>query len=302
MNFFNNSEDLTIKAKKSRVLHNVVISFIIAYIMIFLGQVIGGFILGILSGILAGLNIYSDLISLLLNLFSFIFITLIVFRRVKYVEQRPISDLGLTSKNCFKNYLEGFLLGALMMSLITVILYFLGFVTIEENPIQKVGFDAIMSLIIILPGWIIQSAAEEIVARGWLMNIIGAKYTAFIGLIVSSVFFGIIHLGNPNISVLAIVNLILSGFVFGLYVMYKGDLWGACGLHASWNFVQGNIYGFEVSGLDTTIGTLIDLNLKDSYISGGIFGPEAGLVATFVEILVIIMFIILIIRKNKKIA
>ena len=54
-------------------------------------------------------------------------------------------------------------------------------------------------------------------------------------------------------------------------------------MHSAWNFAQGNLFGFEVSGLDVSVGSLIDLNLVGSdFVTGGIFGPEAGIIATFI--------------------
>lgn len=298
----NNNESLFLKTKKSKKLGNIIWTPILAEIMIEFGGFLGWIAAIILfkSFTTLGLNTNDNkLLILFLDLSGFLFISLVVFFRVKFIEKRDISDLGLNKENSIRNYLKGFLLGSVMMCTIAFILYILGHATLETNSIQNVGISAITSILIILPGWIIQSASEEIVARGWLMNILGAKYNGLVGLIVSSIYFGLIHLFNPNINVLAIVNIILSGFTFGLYVIYTGNLWGACGLHAAWNFMQGNIFGFEVSGLDTSVGTLIDLKLKDnSIVSGGVFGPEAGLVATFIEILVIIGFIYLI-RKNK---
>ncbi|GAA0124464.1 CPBP family intramembrane metalloprotease [Clostridium senegalense] len=298
----NNNESLFLKAKKSKKLGNIIWTPILAEIMIEFGGFFGWIAAIILFKFFTTLGLNTNdnkLLILFLDLSGFLFISLVVFFRVKFIEKRDISDLGLNKENSIRNYLKGFLLGSVMMCTIAFILYILGYATLETNSIQNVGISAITSILIILPGWIIQSASEEIVARGWLMNILGAKYNGLVGLIVSSIYFGLIHLFNPNINVLAIVNIILSGFTFGLYVIYTGNLWGACGLHAAWNFMQGNIFGFEVSGLDTSVGTLIDLKLKDnSIVSGGVFGPEAGLVATFIEIIVIIGFIYLI-RKNK---
>ncbi|WP_330405612.1 MULTISPECIES: CPBP family intramembrane glutamic endopeptidase [Romboutsia] len=145
-----------------------------------------------------------------------------------------------------------------------------------------------------LIGWIVQSSAEEIVTRGWLMNVLSAKYNVWVGLIVSSTYFGFMHLLNPNVSYIAVINLVLTGFLFGLYVLKTNNLWGACGIHCSWNFFMGNIFGFEVSGTNTSVGTLFDLNLVGNpSLSGGQFGPEGGICETIVIIVAIIVIIYL---------
>lgn len=225
----------------------------------------------------------KDLLSLLITLFSFVFISLLVFFRVKVIEKRSLSSIGFNKNNWLKKYSLGFLIGLAMMSIIVLILLPFGYITIEKNPIQPVGVSAIASVLVILFGWIIQGATEEIVTRGWLLNVLSTKYNIGVGLLISSTLFGLMHLTNPNVNYIAVINIILVGLFYGLYVIKTNDLWAVCGMHSAWNFAQGNIFGFKVSGLDVSVGSLIDLNLVGSdFVTGGIFGPEAGIIATFI--------------------
>jgi hypothetical protein len=82
-----------------------------------------------------------------------------------------------------------------------------------------VGFKYIPAILTILPGWIVQSSTEEIITRGWLMHIIGAKHNQALGFIISSILFGVLHIFNPGVSLLSILNIVLVGFLFGLYVI-----------------------------------------------------------------------------------
>ncbi len=180
------------------------------------------------------------------------------------------------------------------MSVIVLILLAFGYIAIEKTPIQPVGIYSLSSILVILLGWIIQGSAEEIVTRGWILNVLITKYNIGFGLLISSTLFGVLHLANPNVNYIAIINIILIGVFYGLYVIKTNDLWAVCGMHTAWNFAQGNLFGFEVSGLNVSVGSLIDLNLiGNDFITGGIFGPEAGIVATFVSLvsIVILLFI-----------
>ena len=225
----------------------------------------------------------KDLLSLLITLFSFVFISLLVFFRVKVIEKRSLSSIGFNKNNWLKKYSLGFLIGLAMMSIIVLILLPFGYITVDKNPIQPVGVSAIASVLVILFGWIIQGAIEEIVTRGWLLNVLSTKYNIGVGLLISSTLFGLMHLTNPNVNYIAVINIILVGLFYGLYVIKTNDLWAVCGMHSAWNFAQGNIFGFKVSGLDVSVGSLIDLNLVGSdFVTGGIFGPEAGITATFI--------------------
>ena len=273
-------------SKNKKKLPNFIWAIILSLIFMYGGSLMGSLATVPLFLALRNIPLFfnnKDLLSLLITLFSFAFISLLVFFRVKVIEKRSFSSIGFNKNNWLKKYSLGFLIGLAMMSIIVLILLPFGYITIEKNPIQPVGVSAIASVLVILLGWIIQGATEEIVTRGWLLNVLSTKYNIGVGLLISSTLFGLMHLTNPNVNYIAVINIILVGLFYGLYVIKTNDLWAVCGMHSAWNFAQGNIFGFKVSGLDVSIGSLIDLNLVGSdFVTGGIFGPEAGITATFI--------------------
>ena len=273
-------------SKNKKKLPNFIWAIILSLIFMYGGSLMGSLATVPLFLALRNIPLFSnnkDLLSLLITLFSFAFISLLVFFRVKVIEKRSFSSIGFNKNNWLKKYSLGFLIGLSMMSIIVLILLPFGYITIEKNPIQPVGVSAIASVLVILFGWIIQGATEEIVTRGWLLNVLSTKYNIGVGLLISSTLFGLMHLTNPNVNYIAVINIILVGLFYGLYVIKTNDLWAVCGMHSAWNFAQGNIFGFKVSGLDVSVGSLIDLNLVGSdFVTGGIFGPEAGITATFI--------------------
>ena len=273
-------------SKNKKKLPNFIWAIILSLIFMYGGSLMGSLATVPLFLALRNIPLFfnnKDLLSLLITLFSFAFISLLVFFRVKVIEKRSLSSIGFNKNNWLKKYSLGFLIGLAMMSIIVLILLPFGYITIEKNPIQPVGVSAIASVLVILFGWIIQGATEEIVTRGWLLNILSTKYNIGVGLLISSTLFGLMHLTNPNVNYIAVINIILVGLFYGLYVIKTNDLWAVCGMHSAWNFAQGNIFGFKVSGLDVSVGSLIDLNLVGSdFVTGGIFGPEAGITATFI--------------------
>ncbi len=265
---------------------NFIWAIILSLIFMYGGSLIGGILTIPLYIVLLKLPLFyhnQDLLLLLVNLLTFAAISLLVFFRVKVIEKRSLSSIGFNKNNWLKKYSLGFLIGLAMMSIIVLILLPFGYITVEKNPIQPVGVSAISSVLVVLFGWIIQGATEEIVTRGWLLNVLTTKYNIGVGLLISSTLFGLMHLTNPNVNYIAVINIILVGLFYGLYVIKTNDLWAVCGMHSAWNFAQGNLFGFEVSGIDVSVGTLVDLNLVESdFVAGGIFGPEAGIIATFV--------------------
>ena len=273
-------------SKNKKKLPNFIWAIILSLIFMYGGSLMGSLATVPLFLALRNIPLFfnnKDLLSLLITLFSFAFISLLVFFRVKVIEKRSFSSIGFNKNNWLKKYSLGFLIGLAMMSIIVLILFPFGYITVEKNPIQPVGISAIASVLVILFGWIIQGATEEIVTRGWLLNVLSTKYNIGVGLLISSTLFGLMHLTNPNVNYIAVINIILVGLFYGLYVIKTNDLLAVCGMHSALNFAQGNIFGFKVSGLDVSVGSLIDLNLVGSdFVTGGIFGPEAGITATFI--------------------
>lgn len=293
---FSNQKGLFLEAKKAKYLPNVLVAIILIFLFLIGGEVIGDFVDDFLIR-----PEYRNipLVKILDKLiFEFLFVTLLVFAWVRFIEKRKVSSLGFYKENFILKYVMGFLVGALLFSLVVAILAITGNVKIIQQSSMPVGLAALSSILIILPGWMIQSATEEILTRGWVMNVIGARYSALFGLIFSGAIFGILHGMNPNVSLIAILNILLSGIFFGLYVIRSTNLWGACGAHAAWNWVQGNVYGFEVSGIEVKTGSLIDLeSVGSDWFTGGIFGPEAGFAATIV---LTIGIVVILFMKEKK--
>lgn len=283
--------DLFEEAKKSRVLLNIILSVLLVLIMMFLGQTIGGVLTAVIISI-TGVN--NEVLNLSLMT---IFPIIICFLWVKVIEKRQISSLGLKKNKAVLKFLKGIIIGLIMFSLVIALMYISGSIKINQG--LSVGVNFLPQILLMFIGWGIQGSSEEILTRGWLMNVVGAKYKPIIGFVLSSVLFGFMHLLNPGINIVSVLNIILVGFLLGLYVIYTNNLWGACGIHAAWNFAQGNIYGFNVSGLDIDSNSLLTFNTQGSDIlTGGEFGPEASIFATVVQVIIILILIIKIKRKN----
>jgi membrane protease YdiL (CAAX protease family) len=159
----------------------------------------------------------------------------------------------------------------------------LGYIAFEQGNPQPQGLAALGAVLVVFLGWLVQGAAEEAVARGWLMPVIGARYRPLWGILSSSIVFAALHSLNPNLNPIGILNLFLFGIFTALYALYEGGLWGVFSLHTVWNWAQGNLFGFEVSGQGSQVGTLFDLmEVGPDAITGGPFGPEGGLAVTVV--------------------
>ena len=217
---------------------------------------------------------------------SFAMIYVILWLWLKFFEKRPFWTMGYELKNALMQYGRGFLFGTIMFAGAVGILALFKSVEFEFGDPAAQGFPALGGVTLVLVGWIVQGGAEEILMRGWVLPVIGARTRPWIGLLVSSVLFSLLHLLNPGLSVIAVVNLALFGVFAGFYAMREGSLWGISALHTVWNWVQGNFFGFEVSGMNASGGTLINLTESGAdWLTGGPFGPEGGLAVTAVLVI-----------------
>lgn len=222
----------------------------------------------------------------ILLILSFAPIFLLLWGWLKWYEKRPFWTLGLEGRGAWFCYLRGLLAGLVMFAVSVGVSAALGFMAADESSARPQGLAALGGVLLVFVGWTIQGPAEEALARGWLLPVIGARHKPLWGIIVSAVVFAVYHSLNPNVSPVAFVNLFLFGFFTALYVLYEGGLWGVCGIHAAWNWAQGNLFGLEVSGTLPAGGTLFNLmETGPDVITGGPFGPEGGLAVTVVLII-----------------
>lgn len=231
------------------------------------------------------------------NLFvSFGFVIFLVWLWVRFFEKRSFKTIGFIKQGAFKNYLFGFLVALIMLSIVIAFMAIFGTIEVKEKiEFPEVSFIGVFFLMLL--GYIVQGAAEEVLARGWQFQVIGARYKPWLGAVISSVIFAFLHGFNAGVSALALINLVLFSFLLILFILYQKSIWAACGWHTAWNWAMENIYGLEVSG---TKGEGSILNLTSSgpeILTGGGFGPEASIFTTIV--LLGGMIYILVLSKNK---
>lgn len=289
-------------AKESRYLTNVFFAVIITVVVLF-GM---DFILVKTSLYKLGRNLYvkglkGEAFYYALNflVIRFGLYIMVFFTWVKLIEKRPIYTMGFEKDRMLEKYFRGFVLGILMILFCITVFAVLGIVTIDFSNSSVKGLNALSGVSIVLVGWLVQGASEEIMVRGWLLPVIGTRYNVALGIFVSSTLFGALHLFNANMAPLPMINLILFGVFAALYVIWEGGLWGICALHSAWNWAQGNVFGFEVSGTLPIGGILIDLNPVSGHdmVTGGVFGIEGGIACSLVLTLGILILAILIRKK-----
>jgi len=299
MEWFNNSKLFDL-AKQGQRLTHVAAVIPLAPVFLVLSQLGVIPLVLVLYAMTGTLSINADELSVIQAsslagaqlVFGFALIYVCLWAWLKFFEKRPFWTLGYTPNDVLKKYARGAFFGLLMISASVGILAALGGISFEQSDPSRRGFAALGSVLIILLGWIVQGGAEEVLIRGWVLPVVGARYKPWIGMLVSAIIFSLLHGLNHGVNPLALVNLALFSVFAGLYAMREGSLWGVSAFHSIWNWVQGNFFGLEVSGGKSIGGTLIDLTTSGyDWLTGGAFGPEGGLAVTIVLVVGILVIL-----------
>jgi membrane protease YdiL (CAAX protease family) len=129
----------------------------------------------------------------------------------------------------------------------------------------------------------IPALAEEVVVRGYPLRALAEAKGPAWALAITSIGFAALHLANPSITPVALVNLAAAGLFLGVLALRTGSLWWCAGAHLGWNWALGFLFDLPVSGIETVDSPLIGATERGPFwLSGGPFGPEGSIVAVIV--------------------
>ncbi|MFL5495075.1 MAG: CPBP family intramembrane glutamic endopeptidase [Gemmatimonadales bacterium] len=121
--------------------------------------------------------------------------------------------------------------------------------------------------------------SEELMFRGLPLVLTARAFGRPAAIVLLSVLFALAHVDNPDVSVRALGNIALAGILLSLAFYSPGGMWTAFGAHLGWNGTLVAL-GAPVSGLPFQI-PLVDYTMGGpSWLTGGSFGPEGGLLST----------------------
>jgi membrane protease YdiL (CAAX protease family) len=230
-------------------------------------------------------------LSALINL---IIVLAVVAFSTWVVDRRRFDDLGFhIDMTWWKDVSFGMALGAVLMGLIFGVEWLAGWISID-------GFMKAYSLSSALPSgnffwyqflagllsYICIGISEEILFRGYAYKNLAEWFShpalklqtaRFLAAILSSAIFGLLHLANPNASWISSLNIFFAGMLLSLGVLFTGELAISIGLHFAWNFFQGVVFGFPVSGITSPANLIVNHETGPDKFTGGLFGPEAGI-------------------------
>lgn len=203
-------------------------------------------------------------------------------------ERRGPAALGFNGQG-LKRFVRGYLIGmGFLLAAVGVIWAAGGYAVEGPGAFGTAAIGAaLLPILVLLLGFIVQGSTEEIVFRGWLMQLIASRHGLWPAVVGNSVLFALMHAGNIEPSkelIIGLLNIVLFGLFISLYAAREGSLWGVCGWHAAWNWLLGLGFGLEVSGQVVDATPLIaDLTTTPGsawWLTGAAFGPEASVAVT----------------------
>lgn len=259
--------------------------WIVALAIIIAGAAIGQAI----GNVVLGNPTEKDTVYQFNEFFSFGATLLLLFVWVRVKEGRAFSSVGFRGTNPVGKFLLGIVIGAVMMSIGVGITLAIGQYGTGLSVHTNLGSAALLPILGLLFVFFLQGSTEEAVTRGYMLQIAGHQLNAsWVAVIGSSFIFAVIH---PGISPLALVNIFLYALFASFVALGAGNLWLICGVHAGWNYFQGNIYGLPVSG-NPEANSLLAIGPKagsSTWLTGGDFGVEASVVGSAVLLVALVI-------------
>lgn len=221
------------------------------------------------------------------------FLMVLLFRRV--FDRQTVLSLGFSMHKNGANAIVGFFTGTVILCMGTLFLYVnknLQWTDITVQPVDL--FTGAVTMLIV-------SFAEELVFRGYILNNLLQSMNKWAALVLTSALFAIMHCTNPNITIISVLNIFIAGMLLGINYVYTQNLWYAILLHFSWNFLQGALFGYEVSGV--ILPSLLHQQLQGSeLLTGGVFGFEGSVVATVLMTACFITYLFVYSKKYRALA
>lgn len=218
-------------------------------------------------------------------------LTVFLFR--KFIDKKSLVSMGFPIINRIIDIASGFLMALTVIGGGSLILIVLNYAEFSFAGINTASL--LMSFLL----FVIVAINEEVIMRGYILNNLMSSMNKYMALFISAVIFSLLHSLNFGISILPLINLVLAGLLLGSTYIFTQNLWFPISLHLFWNYFQGPVMGYSVSG--EKIDSMLKINLMGSKtINGGEFGFEGSLICTIMLIISICLILFFYNRKALK--
>ncbi|MBE0682872.1 MAG: CPBP family intramembrane metalloprotease [Anaerolineales bacterium] len=253
---------------------------------ILIAVILTGVFFNIVDWVRGALSMTGPTTSIVGHLTDFFVVTGAIFITRRLADKRSFASLGFNiNKQTGLDLLVGIAIPFILFLAIYVVEYSMGWLKFDAFAWESETPSIVISRTLSYFVWFIFVAwNEELVYRGYIMQSLASGLNLILGILISSIYFGIEHLSNPNSNGMAVAGIFLAGLFLAYAYVRTGQLWLSIGLHLGWNFFESAIFGFPVSGYDRP-GLLHIVVSGPELWTGGAFGPEAGFIMLPVTLL-----------------
>ena len=196
----------------------------------------------------------------------------------RYLDRRSVASLGFAVRGPWVRLLcVGILLGAGMQLVANVLLWASG----SAHVIGYAGLHSDLQIVVVAIAILLPAAfVEEMSFRGYILQNVWEEWGLVPAIVVSSIGFAVLHMLNPHWReqlLLTIAGLVMFALWACMSLLFTKSLWLALGAHMAWNLFEGPVFGLPLSGLDMPVPTVVrQIVTGPQWLTGGSFGPEAG--------------------------
>jgi membrane protease YdiL (CAAX protease family) len=274
------SEQVLTQKQKSGM--PVALRIFLYLIAVFLGsaifQIIGILIAGIPLEEVASIGEMGVYVHLIMGLWGLVPLAFFTFIFRKYVDEKSIVSLGFEIKGRGRDMIAGLVVALLLIGGGSLLLKLFGYIEFE---VSEVSFT-VLALNFLF--FIVVALSEEIMMRGYILNNLLSVINRYAALVITAFLFAGMHGLNDNLTWLSMLNLFLAGIILGATYIFTKNLWFPISLHLFWNFLQGPVLGYNVSG-QTTESFLSVTQKGNELFTGGEFGFEGSIVCSILIVL-----------------
>ena len=214
-------------------------------------------------------------------------------------ERRSLSDVGLAPARAIPETARGFLLGAAMLTAAVGLLALVGsYSVVGWAPLPQGTSRPELFLRVVLLFFCV-GVAEEVAIRGILFRLLEQGLGTWLAIAISALFFGFGHRSNHGATwVSSVAIAIEAGMLLAAMYVATRSLWLPIGAHWAWNLFEGPVWGSAVSG--NALTALAEARFRGpALLTGGAFGPEAGLPTVVLGGALGIAFLVLAVRRGQ---
>lgn len=209
----------------------------------------------------------------------------------RWLEGLPWRSLGLTfHQNWLRDLLVGFAIGFVVLAV--------GVGVAAAGGGLRFSFAGASAILLVVRSLVgsafllcVAALAEEALFRGYALQTFARSHLAWVGILVTLVFFAYVHLSNPNATLgMTFINTSIAGLWFGIAYLRTRSLWFPLGLHWAWNWALGAFFGLPVSGMNLVSHPLLrGSDAGPEWLTGGNYGIEGGIAGTIALVLATVL-------------